>query len=62
MTLSLYDQDILLWVEDTVANLKARDFETLDIENLIEEVEALGTSQKIAILTRLIILLEHLFT
>jgi hypothetical protein len=60
MTLSLYDQDILLWVEDTVAKLKARDFETLDIENLIQEVEALGTSQKRELLSRLIVLLEHL--
>lgn len=60
MTPSLYDQDILLWVEDTVAKLKTRDFESLDIENLIEEVEALGTSQKIELLSRLIVLLEHL--
>nr|WP_019500448.1 DUF29 family protein [Pseudanabaena sp. PCC 6802] len=39
---SLYEQDILLWVEDTVAKLKSRDFQNLDIENLIEEVESLG--------------------
>ncbi len=52
MTLSLYDQDILLWVKDTVAKLKARDFETLDIENLIEEVEALVTSQKRELLSK----------
>jgi hypothetical protein len=36
-TQSLYDQDILLWVEDTVTKLKARDFANLDLENLIEE-------------------------
>ncbi|MEY3222516.1 MAG: hypothetical protein RLZZ203_1372 [Cyanobacteriota bacterium] len=60
MTPSLYDQDILLWVEDTVTKLKTRDFESLDIENLIEEVEALGTSQKRELLSRLIVLLEHL--
>ncbi|WP_223343238.1 DUF29 family protein [Synechocystis sp. PCC 7339] len=27
---SLYDQDIVLWVEDTVAKLQPRDFENLD--------------------------------
>lgn len=43
---SLYEQDILLWVEDTVAKLKARDFDSLDLENLIEEVESLGISQR----------------
>lgn len=57
---SLYDQDILLWSEDTVAKLKARDFDHLDIEHLIEEVEALGISQKKELISRLIVLLEHL--
>jgi hypothetical protein len=57
---SLYDQDILLWSEDTVAKLRARDFDHLDIEHLIEEVEALGISQKKELISRLIILLEHL--
>ena len=57
---SLYEQDILLWSEETVAKLKARDFDHLDIENLIEEVEALGISQKKELISRLIVLLEHL--
>jgi hypothetical protein len=57
---SLYDQDILLWSEDTVAKLKARDFEHLDIEHLVEEVEALGISQKKELISCLIVLLEHL--
>ncbi|MFM7575534.1 MAG: DUF29 family protein, partial [Microcystaceae cyanobacterium] len=43
---TIYDHDILLWVETTVAKLKARDFENLDIDNLIEEVKSLGISQK----------------
>ncbi|MBW4515925.1 MAG: DUF29 domain-containing protein [Timaviella obliquedivisa GSE-PSE-MK23-08B] len=57
---SLYEQDILLWSEDTVAKLKAREFDHLDIANLIEEVEALGISQKKELISRLIVLLEHL--
>lgn len=56
----LYEQDILLWVEDTVTKLKARDFEHLDLENLIEEVESLGISQKKELISRLIVILEHL--
>jgi Domain of unknown function DUF29 len=57
---SLYEQDILLWSEDTAAKLKARDFDHLDIEHLIEEVEALGISQRKELISRLIVLLEHL--
>lgn len=57
---SLYEQDILLWAEETVAKLKARDFDQLDVENLIEEIEALGISQKKELISRLIVLLEHL--
>ena len=60
MVRSLYEKDILLWVEQTVKQLKARDFEQLDVDNLIEEVEALGISQKRELLSRLIVLLEHL--
>ena len=58
--LSLYEQDILLWVEDTIAKLKVRDFEHLDLDNLIEEVESLGISQRNALVSRLIVILEHL--
>jgi hypothetical protein len=57
---ALYEQDILLWSEDMVTKLKARDFDHLDIEHLIEEVEALGISQKKELVSRLVVLLEHL--
>jgi hypothetical protein len=56
----LYEQDILLWVEDTVAKLRAQDFESLDLENLIEEVESLGIFQRKELVSRLTRLLEHL--
>jgi len=58
--LSLYEQDFLLWSEDTAAKLKVRDFENLDLENLIEEVESLGRSNRKELSSRLIRLLEHL--
>jgi hypothetical protein len=57
---SLYEQDILLWVEETVSRLNAREFESLDLENLIKEVESLGISQKKELLSRLTTLFEHL--
>lgn len=57
---ALYEQDIVRWSEATVAKLRARDFEHLDLDHLIEEVEALGISQKKELISRLIVLLEHL--
>jgi len=60
MAKSLYEEDILLWVEQTVSQLKAENFEQLDLAHLIEEVEALGISQKRELLSGLVVLLEHL--
>ncbi|MEA5619887.1 DUF29 domain-containing protein [Cronbergia sp. UHCC 0137] len=57
---SLHESDFLLWTEETVNKLKALDFQHLDLPNLIEEVEALGISQKKELLSRLTTLLEHL--
>ena len=58
--LSLYEQDFLLWSEDIATKLQARDFENLDLENLIEEVKSLGRSERRELLNRLTRLLEHL--
>lgn len=57
---SLYDQDLVLWAEDTVAKLQARDFTNLDIGHLIEEIDALGKSQRHSLKSLLRRLLEHL--
>ena len=43
---SLYNQDFYLWIEQTVQALKNRDLNSLDWENLIEEVEGMGRSEK----------------
>ncbi|MEA5476356.1 DUF29 domain-containing protein [Pseudanabaena galeata UHCC 0370] len=57
---SLYETDFLLWTEETVAKLKARDFDHVDFENLIEEIESLGKSDKKEIRSRLTTLIAHL--
>jgi hypothetical protein len=57
---TLYEIDYLLWTEETIAKLKARDFDRVDFENLIEEIEDLGRSQKRELRQRLKTLLEHL--
>jgi hypothetical protein len=40
--ISLYDQDLNLWLETVIAQLKSGSLENLDIENLVEELEGLA--------------------
>jgi hypothetical protein len=56
----LYDIDFQCWLDQTVAQLRAHDFNNLDLENLIEEIESLGKSEKRAISSYLLRLCEHL--
>ena len=60
IAVSLYEQDYLLWIEDIVHKLRSRDIEGLDIDNLIEEIEDLGRSDKRELENRLAELLEHI--
>ena len=57
---ALYKQDYHLWLEATIHQLRERDLESLDWHNLIEELEAMGRSDKRAILSNLRVLLRHL--
>jgi hypothetical protein len=57
---SLYNTDFLLWTETTATLLKNREFDHLDLDNLIEEIESLGRSDKRATLSYLARLCEHL--
>ena len=58
--ISLYDQDLNLWLETAIAQLKAGDLQDLDVENLIEELEGLAGRDKRELKNRLATLLEHL--
>lgn len=57
---SLYEQDYLLWIEDIVNKLRNRDIDGLDFDNLIEEIDSLGRSDKRELESRLRELLEHI--
>jgi hypothetical protein len=59
-TTNLYDNDYLQWLENIVNCLKNKDFDHLDLENLIEEIETLGRSEKRELESRLTVLLMHL--
>ncbi|MGI0483546.1 DUF29 domain-containing protein, partial [Geminocystis sp. CENA526] len=57
---NLYDTDYNLWILETVKKLENRDLDSLDWENLIEEVLGLSRSDKRKLESLLIRLIEHL--
>ena len=57
---SLYDEDLVLWAAQQAHLLQDGRYRDLDLENLIDEVEGVGHSQRDAIESRLTILLAHL--
>ncbi|MBF2047016.1 MAG: DUF29 domain-containing protein [Elainella sp. C42_A2020_010] len=57
---SLYEQDFYLWLQQMAQLLKIRNFEEVDWDNLIEEIESMGRSEKRELKSRLIVLIEHL--
>lgn len=57
---SLYQADFSLWLDQTAQLLKSRQFHELDIDHLVEEIEALNRSEKREVESRLEVLLMHL--
>ncbi|MEO7494368.1 MAG: DUF29 domain-containing protein [Massilia sp.] len=57
---SLYEADFVLWVEEQARLLRAQQFSSLDLPNLIEEIEAMARSDRRELRNRLAVLLAHL--
>jgi hypothetical protein len=57
---NLYDRDYYSWLKQTALSLRNKEFDQLDMENLIEEIEDMGRSEKRAIESNLRIVLLHL--
>lgn len=57
---NLYEQDFQEWLNQTIQQLKQKDFNSIDFEHLIEELQDLGKSEKRALESNLMILLAHL--
>ena len=55
----LYEIDDSLWLEETIELLKAKRFEALDLENLIEELEDLGNEKKFRVASLLEQIIRH---
>jgi len=56
----LYESDYLLWLQKTSQLLKDKDFAGLDLENLIEEIESLGRSDRNKLISSLRLIYQHL--
>ena len=58
--MTIYEEDFYSWTQQQATLLKNRQFDAIDIENLIEEVESMGRSEKRELESRLMVLLLHL--
>ncbi len=60
MSNSLYEQDYYLWVEDILKKIQEKRWDEMDWDNLWEEIDDMGKSQKQRLTSNLRILLMHL--
>ena len=57
---SLYERDFYAWTQEQAAKLRARAHNDIDWENVAEEIESVGRSDKKEIRSRFGVLLQHL--
>lgn len=57
---SLYEKDFLAWTDLTANLTRTRQFERVDWDNVIEEIEALGRSERDKLVSSLKVLFAHL--
>jgi hypothetical protein len=57
---TLYETDFVRWVDVSAAQLRNRDYEQVDWENLIEELEDMSRRERKALKSNLIVVLLHL--
>ena len=55
----LYRADFVAWADEQAAHLRARRFDALDLENLIEEVEYLARERRSELTARLSTIVQH---
>ncbi|PWB82504.1 MAG: DUF29 domain-containing protein [Methylocystaceae bacterium] len=56
----LYETDFYAWANEQAALLRAGKLSAADIENIAEEIESMGRSEKRELVSRLTVLLLHL--
>ncbi len=55
-----YDEDFFAWTQEQARLLRAGELADVDAENLAEEIESMGSSDRREIRNRLVVLLTHL--
>lgn len=55
-----YEQDLVVWFDDTVTKLKMRQFSNIDIDHLIEEIAGLAGRDRRELKNRMEVLFNHL--
>jgi hypothetical protein len=58
--MATYETDFYTWTQQQAAFLKSGQFSNIDLDNLIEEIESMGRSEKRELESRLTVLLQHL--
>jgi Domain of unknown function DUF29 len=56
----LYDIDFVRWIETTAEKLRIQDYDSVDWENLIEEIEDMSKRERKALKSNLVVALLHL--
>jgi hypothetical protein len=57
---SLYERDFFTWTQEQARLLRERRFDDLDLDNLVDEVESVGSSEKREVRSRLVVLIGHM--
>jgi len=60
MSNTLYERDFFAWANEQAALLRAGKLDCADIDNIAEEIESIGRSEKRELINRLRVLLLHL--
>ena len=57
----LYEKDFYLWVVENLKLLKNKEYELVDWENLLEEIEDMARRELRSVISLMAVILEHLY-
>jgi len=57
----LYEKDFYLWVQENLKLLKNREYDLVDWENLLEEIEDMARRELRSLISFMAVILEHLY-
>jgi len=57
----LYEKDFYLWVQENLRLLKNKEYELVDWENLLEEIEYMARKELRSVISLMAVIMEHLY-